>query len=344
MLEIDGSFGEGGGQILRTSLALSVLTETPVHVYNIRRNRPREGLAPQHLKTVSAIEELTGSIAEGKSISSTEIKFMPKNEFKRKITINIGTAGSVTLLLQSLMVLLPFLENKTTVGVYGGTDIPWSPQIDYLREITVPTLEKMGYSVRINKITRGYYPEGGGYVEIEVKPVKKLKSIQIDKSEKLSKIEGISFSTNLPDNVVERQKKSARGIISREGITPNIKLQVEKDSSQRIGSGIFLFSKDKRSIIGDGALGARGKRAEEVGEEAAQTFLEKYRAGFDHHLSDQIVPYMALAEGESRILTRNTSHLETNISILEMFFDLEFKWEEQCLSVSGASFENVYID
>lgn len=344
MLEIDGSFGEGGGQILRTSLALSVLTETPVHIYNIRRNRPREGLAPQHLKTISAIEELTGSVAEGKSISSTEIKFMPKNEFKRKITINIGTAGSVTLLLQSLMVLLPFLENKTTVGVYGGTDVPWSPQIDYLREITVPTLEKMGYSVRINKITRGYYPEGGGYVEIEVKPVKKLKSIQIDKSEKLSKIEGISFSTNLPDNVVERQKKSARGIISRGGTTPNIKLQVEKDSSQRIGSGIFLFSKDKSSIIGGGALGERGKRAEEVGEEGAKQFMEKYSEGFDCYLSDQLVPFMALAEGTSSMYTKNTSHLETNISILERFYDIKFLWKDDLLEVEGIGLDNVYID
>jgi len=344
MLEIDGSFGEGGGQILRTSLALSVLTETPVHIYNIRRNRPREGLAPQHLKTISAIEELTGSIAEGKFISSTEIKFIPKNEFKRKVTINIGTAGSITLLLQSLMVLLPFLENKTTVGVYGGTDVPWSPQVDYLREITVPTLERMGYNIRINKIVRGYYPEGGGYVEIEVNPIKKLKSIQIDKFEKSPKIEGISYSTNLPENVTERQKKSARGIISREGITPTIKLQVEKDSSQRIGSGIFLFSKDKTSVIGDGALGAKGKRAEEVGEDGAKQFLEKYSEGFDCHMSDQIVPYMALAEGTSSIFTKNTSHLEANISILEKFYDIKFFWKDDLLEVEGIGLENVYID
>jgi RNA 3'-phosphate cyclase len=296
------------------------------------------------LKTISAIEELTGSIAEGKSISSTEIKFMPKNEFKRKITINIGTAGSVTLLLQSLMVLLPFLGNKTTVGVYGGTDVPWSPQIDYLREITVPALERMGYDISIGKITRGYYPEGGGYVEIEVKPIKKLKSIQIDKFEKLSKIEGISYSTNLPENVTERQKKSARGIIFREGITPNIKLQVEKDSSQRIGSGIFLFSKDKNSVIGDGALGERGKRAEEVGQEGAKQFMEKYSEGFDCHLSDQLVPYMALAEGTSSIFTKNTSHLEANISILERFYDIKFLWKDNLLEVEGIGLENVYID
>jgi len=344
MLEIDGSFGEGGGQILRTSLALSVLTETPVHIYNIRRNRPREGLAPQHLKTISAIEELTGSIAEGKSISSTEIKFIPKNEFKRKITINIGTAGSITLLLQSLMVLLPFLGNKTTVGVYGGTDVPWSPQIDYLREITVPALEQMGYDISISKITRGYYPEGGGYVEIEAKPIKKLKSIQIDKFEKISKIEGISYSTNLPDNVAERQKKSARGIISREGITPSIKLQVDKDSSQRIGSGIFLFSRDKNSIIGGGALGERGKRAEVVGEEGAKQFMEKYSEGFDCHLSDQLVPYMALAEGTSSIFTEKTSHLETNISIMEKFSNIKFLWKDDMLQVEGIGLENIYID
>ena len=344
MLEIDGSFGEGGGQILRTSLALSVLTKIPVNIYNIRRNRPREGLAPQHLKTISAIEELTGSITEGKSISSTEIKFIPKSEFKRKITINIGTAGSITLLLQSLMVLLPFLENKTTVGVYGGSDVPWSPQIEYLREITVPTLERMGYNIKINKIVRGYYPEGGGYVEIEVKPIKKLKSIQIDKFEKFSKVQGISYSTNLPENVAERQKKSARGIIYREGIVPSIKLQVEKDASHRIGSGIFLFSRDKNSLIGDGALGAKGKRAEEVGEEAAKLFLEKCSEGFDCHMSDQIVPYMALADGASSIFTKKTSHLETNISILEIFYNIKFLWKDDRLEVEGIGLENVYID
>ncbi|MCC7572364.1 MAG: RNA 3'-terminal phosphate cyclase [Candidatus Methanofastidiosum sp.] len=344
MLEIDGSFGEGGGQILRTSLAFSILTDIPVHVYNIRRNRPREGLAPQHLKTISALEALTGSKVEGNSISSTEIKFFPKKEFKRKITINIGTAGSITLLLQSLMVILPFLENKTIVGVYGGTDVPWSPQVDYLKEVSLPTLERMGYRINITKVIRGYYPEGGGYVEIEAFPIKKLKPIRIDKFQKLEKIDGVSYSTNLPENVTERQKKSARGILYRDGITPNIKLQVEKDSSQRIGSGLFLFSKDKNSIIGDGALGARGKRAEEVGEEGAKQFLEKYYQGFDCHMSDQIVPYMALAEGSSSIFTKNTSHLETNISILEKFYDIKVLWEDYMLEIEGIGFENVYID
>jgi len=133
-------------------------------------------------------------------------------------------------------------------------------------------------------------------------------------------------------------------VISREGITPNIKLQVEKDSSQRIGSGIFLFSKDKDSIIGDGALGERGKRAEEVGQEGAKQFMEKYSEGFDCHLSDQLVPYMALAEGTSSIYTKNTSHLEANISILEKFYDIKFLWKDNLLEVEGIGLENVYID
>ncbi|NYT03471.1 MAG: RNA 3'-terminal phosphate cyclase [Candidatus Methanofastidiosa archaeon] len=344
MLEIDGSFGEGGGQILRTSLALSILTDTPIHIYNIRKNRPREGLAPQHLKTISAIEELTGSVVEGNFVGSTEVKFTPKNEFKRRATINIGTAGSITLLLQSLMIFLPFLENKTTISVHGGTNVQWSPQIDYLREVTIPTLERMGYKIVINNVLRGYYPEGGGNVEIEVNPIKKLKAIQIDKFEKSSKIEGISYSTNLPENVTERQKKSARGVVFKEGVTPSIKVQVEKDSSQRIGSGIFLYSKYKTAVIGDGALGAKGKRAEEVGEEGAKNFLEKYKEGFDCHLSDQIAPYMALAEGKSYIYTKSTSHLETNISILEKFCDNKFSWKDNLLEVDGIGFENIYID
>ncbi len=344
MLEIDGSFGEGGGQILRTSLALSVLKREPVHIFNIRKNRPKEGLSHQHTKTISAIAELTGSNVLGNSLYSTEIKFTPKNEFKRKITIDIGTAGSIALLLQSLMTFLQFLENKTTVGVYGGTNVPWSPQVDYLKEVTVPTLERMGYKIKIIEVQRGYYPEGRGYVEIEVNPIKKLKSIQIDKFEKSQKIDGVSYSTNLPENVAERQKKSARGLIFREGITPNIKLEIKKDSSNRMGSGIFLFSRDKNSIIGDGALGARGKRAEEVGEEGARRFLEKYLSGCDHHLSDQIAPYMVLAKGRSSIFAKQTSHLETNLSILEKFYDVKFLWEDDLLEVEGVGFHNTYID
>jgi len=344
MIEIDGSFGEGGGQILRTSLALSVLTEIPIHIYNIRKNRPKEGLSPQHLMTISAIEELTGSEVSGKSIGSTEIRFTPKKEFKRRVTINIGTAGSITLLLQSIMIFLPFLENKTTVGVYGGTNVPWSPQIDFLKEITLPTLEKMGYKAELTKLRRGYYPEGGGYAEIEVSPIKKLRGIKIDKHEKTGQIEGISYSTNLPENVTERQKKSARGKLFREDITPNIKIQAEKDSSDRIGSGIFFFSNDGKSILGDGSLGARGKRAELVGEEGAINFLEKYSKGFDFHLSDQIVPYMALAKDNSSIFTKKTSHLETNISILEKFYDIKFLWKDDYLEVEGVGFENIYID
>jgi RNA 3'-phosphate cyclase len=343
MLEIDGSFGEGGGQILRTSLALSILTDTPVHIYNIRKNRPREGLATQHMKTISTIEALSGSVVQGNSLGSNEIKFIPKNEFKRRANINIGTAGSITLLLQSLMIFLPFLENKTTLSVSGGTNVSWSPQVDYLREVTIPTLERMGYKITITNVLRGYYPEGGGHIEIEVNPIKKLKPIEIDKFEKSSKIEGISYSTNLPENVTERQKKSARGVIFKEGVTPNIKIQTEKDSSPRIGSGIFLYSKDKASVIGDGALGAKGKRAEEVGEEGARRFLEKYKEGFDCHISDQIAPYMALAEGASSIFTKSTPHLETNISILEKFCNTKFLWKDNRLEVDGIGLENIYI-
>lgn len=344
MLEIDGSFGEGGGQILRTSLALSILTEKPLHIYNIRKNRPKEGLSPQHLKTISAIEELTGSIVQGKAIGSTEIKFTPKREFKRKLTIDIGTAGSITLLLQSLMIFLPFLENKTTVGVYGGTNVPWSPQIDFLQNVTIPTLTNMGHKIEIKKVLRGYYPEGKGYVEVDIDPIKKFDTITIDKFEKSEKVEGISYSTNLPENVSERQKKSARGVLFKNGVTPNIKIQIEKDSSERIGSGIFLFSQSGNSIIGEGALGARGKRAELVGEEGANNFLEKYRRGHDFHLSDQIAPYMALADGTSKIFTKRTSHLETNISILERFCDVNFLWDGDYLIVDGIGVENTYID
>jgi len=344
MIKIDGSFGEGGGQILRTSLALSVLTQKPLHIYNIRKNRPKEGLSHQHMKTISAIAELTGSEVSGNYLHSTEIKFTPKNEFKRRLSIIIGTAGSITLLLQSLMILLPFLENKTTVSVYGGTNVPWSPQLDYLREVTIPTLDRMGYKIEIKKSSRGYYPEGNGHIEIEVTPARKLKAITIDKYEKQEKIEGISFSTNLSENVTERQKKSARSILFKDGIMPSIDVDIEKDASGRIGSGVFLFAKKGNSIIGDGALGARGKRAEEVGEEAARTFLEKYRAGFDFHLSDQIVPYMALADGESRVYTKNTSHLETNISIMKKFYDIKFLWKDDYLEVEGIGIQNVYID
>jgi len=344
MIQIDGSFGEGGGQILRTSLALSVLTQKPIHIYNIRKNRPKEGLSHQHMKTISAIAELTGSEVKGNSLHSTEIEFDPKSDFKRKVTIDIGTAGSITLLLQSLMIPLPFLENKTTISVHGGTNVPWSPQLDYLREVTIPTLIKMGYKIEIKKALRGYYPEGNGYLEIEVTPVKKLKAIAIDRHDKQEKIQGISYSTNLPENVSERQKKSARALLFQHGISTEIKIDSEKAPGERIGSGVFLFSKSHNSIIGDGALGARGKRAEEVGQEAANTFLEKLKCAHDFHLSDQLVPYMALAEGESSIFTKSTSHLETNISILEMFFDIKFSYQGDYLKVFGISFENTYID
>ncbi|HOK58168.1 MAG TPA: RNA 3'-terminal phosphate cyclase [Methanothrix sp.] len=305
MIEIDGSYGEGGGQIVRTSVALSALTGIPVRIKNIRRNRPKPGLAAQHVRAIEALARISRAETRGVHLESEEIEFIPGRISAGSYDVDIGTAGSVTLLIQCLLPALTAAEGPVTVTVRGGTDVRWSPTVDYLEYVALPAMRLFGVAASFRCERRGYYPRGGGVVVLSTSP-SKLRHARVERIDE--SIRGISHCGSLPEHVARRQADAALELLRENGYEARIETQTVSSSSP--GSGITLWS----GFRGSSALGERGVRAEDVGREAANTIIEEMRAGasVDVHLADQLIPYIALAGGEYTA-REISSHTRTNI-------------------------------
>ncbi len=321
-MKLDGSFGEGGGQILRTSVALSAVTGKPVEIINIRRARPKPGLAAQHVKAVESMALICDTKVSGCILHSTQLDFQPGKIKGGIYNIDIGTAGSISLLLQCLMPVALRTLSPIKLNISGGTDVTWSPSIDYLRFVTLRALSQMGYNCEIKLKKRGYYPRGGGCVEAIINP-SILKKASFEKNT-CSIVEGISHSSGLPAHVAQRQAESAEKLLHQEGYDARISLEINEQPPA--GSGITLWC-DAAGGIG---LGRPGLRAEKVGQNAARAIIPELKsgAGVDIYLSDQLIPYMALAGGGSFTTRIITPHTKTNIWVTEQFLDVEFKIEE----------------
>jgi RNA 3'-terminal phosphate cyclase (ATP) len=322
MLEIDGSYGEGGGQLVRTAVALSAVTGERIKITNIRKNRPNPGLKQQHLKALETAAIICNAQVSGLFLGSTEISFVPMEIKGDKYEIDIGTAGSISLLLQCLMPALPFTKEKIELTVRGGTDVAWAPTIDYLQQVTFMALERMGYSGSITLKEHGYYPKGDGKVLTSFEPCR-LHGFAFLKEEKA--IKGVSHASNLPAHVPVRQTEAARMELQEAGYSAEI--ETKSFDSFSTGSGITLWAGYK----GGSALGEKGLPAEKVGRRAAQEIIQELRtdASVDIHLADQLIPYMALA-GDSSFTVRELSlHTATSIWVTEQFLDVKFRIEEK---------------
>src|SRR5438034_4567249 len=210
MIEIDGSMGEGGGQVLRTSLALAAILRREVRIFNIRAGRAEPGLKAQHLTSVRAVTEICGASSKGLQVGSTEFIFSPGVLKAGSFRFDVGTAGSITLVLQTLMPMLPFTPGTVELEITGGTDVKWSPPIDYLRLVTLPILRKIGYLGDLEIVRRGQYPKGGGLVRFSTRGPSTLQALTHGHFGSVSKIYGISHATALPRHVAERQADAAR--------------------------------------------------------------------------------------------------------------------------------------
>ncbi len=321
MIEIDGSYGEGGGQILRTSVSLSALTLKPVRVANIRANRPQPGLKKQHLGGVELTARLVNAKVDGLRIGSTEVIFQPQERYGGEFTLDVGTAGSISLLLQAALLPATLAPNPITFKLRGGTDVNWSPPIDYLREVFARVLSKLGPSIEIQQIRRGHYPRGGGEVLCRVIPVQHLNSIKSVDFGEVREISGISHCVRLPEHVATRQASLAIEVLhDKLGIKAAIHTESypkSNDPHLSPGSGIVLWAiSENSSVLGTDRLGEKRERAELVGTKAALQLVDEISTGkaIDSHLCDMLVPYLAVADGMSEIgVTKITSHLITNI-------------------------------
>lgn len=332
MIEIDGSMGEGGGSVLRVSLALSAVKQEPIRVRNIRANRTKPGLSSQHLNAVRALQELTDAGVEGAEIRSQEVVFRPGKPESREIKIDIGTAGSTTLILQAAMIPAPLAEGPVEIEIKGGTDNPFAPPIDYLKNVTLPFLRKLGYRGEVECTRRGHYPKGGGEVRALIEPVEGFRPIDLTERGEVKSISGRSHCVKLPGHIAKRQAEAAEKELREHGYGAEVEVEFyEKSEDPHLspGTGIVLWAEtEKGAILGSSSLGKKRKPAEEVGAEAAKSLAGQLETGeaVDLHLTDQIVPYLALGSGRSRIgSTELTSHTTTNLNLVEKILGTEIE-------------------
>ncbi|MFP4000338.1 MAG: RNA 3'-terminal phosphate cyclase [Thermoplasmata archaeon] len=315
-MEIDGSHGEGGGQILRTALALSMVKGRDIEVRNIRANRSNPGLSHQHLKAIEAASEISDAKVEGLEKGSKKITFEPREIEGGVYNFDIGTAGSLTLLLQALIPPALKAKEEVTLKVRGGTDVKWSPLYDYFENVFLELLRHMNADIESELIKRGHYPKGGGKVKVTIK-TSEMEDITI--SEGIERIEGRAFVSELPEHIAKRMKKQ----VLKEFIELDTSISVESYGSASPGTGIVIWTRGGK-LLGKGVLGEKGVPAEKVSQEAVKGLKKDIESNvdLDPHAADQLIPFLALTDEDGVLTTRKmTGHLETNVWLVNRFFD-----------------------
>lgn len=343
-IRIDGSTGEGGGQILRTALALSAVTLRPLTLTNIRKKRKNPGLGNQHLACARALAQVTEAEVVGDRFGSLELQFSPKTirtgEFTWDVAEERGSAGSVTLILQALLPVLGLAAAPTTITLKGGTHVPLSPSVHYLKHVFLPMLGKLGMDVQLELSQAGWYPRGGGEVRVSIKPAKELRPQRWINRGNLEGIIGWSLVSNLPLSIAERQREAALKVLRQNQLEAQVTCEELPAKGQ--GTCLALIANFEETLAGFDALGKPGKPAEAVGKEAAKELLEhlKTDAALDPHLADQVVIFLALAAlstlpsglapsaGPSEFTTAQvTQHLLTNVWTLQQCLPLSISVE-----------------
>ena len=330
MIELDGAYGEGGGQILRTGLALSSILKVPVRIVNIRARRKNPGLKPQHVTCVQALSTFTDATVVGAEINSMEVLFEPKELRSGEFSFNVAdlksSAGSVTLILQALLSPLLYGPGRSRIVIRGGTHVEWSPPVHYLLHVFLPTVQRMGVHANLTLNRWGWYPKGKGAVTVDVEPLQKLTPIHLEERGELKALRGLSVSSKLPMTISKRQRRHADQLLHDAGYDSQIRMFETPASCP--GTIFFLWAEFDESLAGFSTLGRRGRPAEEVAGSTVRQFLEfmNSSSAIDEHLADQLIIYMALAQGPSSFITsRITQHLLTCIWVVEQFLPVKFQ-------------------
>ncbi len=323
MLEIDGSYLEGGGQIARTAVALSAITRQSCRIFNIRKGRPKPGLKPQHLNSIKAAAKLCNGNVQGDRIGSTTIEFYPQEIEGGQHKIDVGTAGSIGLVLQTLVPLCLFADREVDLEIRGGTDVKWAPNIEYFQEVFCRNLKRMGIEIKSEIIKYGFYPKGGGLVKVKIKPCKKLKPLNLEERGKIKRydIRSIVSQDLEKAKVAERQIQGSKKIIEKYDCE-----YFEYVKTLSTGTSLHIHAHCENSELGASVLGERGTPAEKIGEMCANMLekqLKTYNA-LDRWMADQILPFMGLAEKGKVSVAEITKHCLTNIWTIEKFLPVEF--------------------
>ena len=332
MLEIDGSFGEGGGQILRTALFLSLITKTPFKIKNIRKTRKKPGLKRQHLSILEALGKITRSRAVGDSLGSTELLFYPGEIVGGNLEIDIKTAGSISLFLQTILPVVAFAKGPSKITIIGGTDVPGGMTIDYMRYVYLEFFRRFTRRVYIEVKRRGYYPAGGGIVEVGVEPgfknleeaKEKVESYQLGSRGTFKRMKIISVASGK----LKRRKVAERqvsGVLSAIGSLEKPEIEIRYEDSLTPGTSVLILAEFTKTVLGADNIGKLGVPAEKIGKMAAEEFLKDLNSGatVDIHMQDNLIPFLGIAGGEFRVSTL-TKHTETNIWVTEKFLPVKF--------------------
>jgi RNA 3'-terminal phosphate cyclase (ATP) len=331
VVKIDGSLGEGGGQILRTAISLSAITGKPIEVTNIRANRADPGLRPQHMAGIRIIADLFHAKFENLKVGAEWIRFSPSDKFEGgSVKFDIGTAGSIPLTLMTVVPAVSLSNNSLQIEITGGTDVKASPTIDYIKHIVTKSYLSIGPKFSVEVLKRGYYPKGGGVVRSTIKPCKRPGTIELLSTEYLEpKI--ISVCSQLPVHIAKRQISSALLALEKKDIRcSNYTASIESSISP--GSSILVYcASDFGLYVGGDSIGELGKRAEAVGTQAAKRFLESTlaQATVDPFLADMLVLPLALSKGRSRYrIARVTQHLLTNLHIVSKIVGCKYSIDQ----------------
>ncbi len=326
-LTIDGSHGEGGGQILRTSLTLAALTDHAVRLIHIRAGRKKPGLRPQHLAAVRAMAAICDAAVDGAARDSQTLIFAPRHapragsyHFDVSEVAGYRSAGAVTLILQTVLLPLAMAQGPSRVVLRGGTNVPFSPPALYLEHVFLPTLARMGLHAHLTHRVWGFNPGGGGELFLELEGNDHLRGLDLSERGKLLSVWGMAYVAKLPSHIPQRMTQRALSLLRPLSVPLTVLPQHVESPS--VGAGIFLAARYEHAVAGFSSLGRRGLRAEVVAEKACRLMMQFHHNGaaVDAHLGDQLVLPFLLAEGVSRAsLAQVTSHLLTNVWVTGLF-------------------------
>lgn len=326
MIKIDGSQGEGGGQILRTSLALSMVTGTSFKINNIRANRRKPGLLRQHLTALNAASTISSANVKGAELGATEFEFEPGDVKANDYNFAVGSAGSVTLVLQTILPPLLTASGKSTLFLEGGTHNPFAPPFDFLKKSFLPIIQKMGADVDMRLERHGFYPAGGGKFRVAINPIKNLKPINIFERGKIEHCFALALVSKLNINIAHRELKvvGERLLLEKEDMKA-----VEVEDPQGPGNILMLevTSKDITEVFT--AFGERGVLAEKVANKAVDELNEYIDANVPvgEYLADQLLIPMAVSGGGKFVTCKPTPHTLTNAQIIQRFLNINIKFE-----------------
>ncbi len=325
MIRIDGAYGEGGGQVLRTALSLAALTGQAFELEHIRARRPDPGLHAQHLTAVHAVGDVCAAELEGAQLGSRKLTFAPQSPPRPgHYRWDVGTAGATTLVLQAVLWPLAVAGGPSSVEFVGGTHVAWSPPADYVRDVYLWTLEQAigGRFAELEVETWGWYPVGGGRLGAQIRGGTDIPALRVLERGALRRVSVLSAASNLPSHIVERQASRAESCLRKQGIVPHV--ETSEPSSPGKGTVVFILAQYEHVRAGFTAYGRIRKPAEEVADEACRAFVRYQKRGqpVDQHLGDQLLLPMALANGTTEYaVSVVTQHLITNAWLISQFLE-----------------------